>query len=47
MTFGCCLPYCDLDLPNTCPGQGLQCVPWYEPGEAPPGLEDVGVCHLP
>ncbi|WAS99034.1 hypothetical protein [Nannocystis punicea] len=44
---GCCLPYCDLDLPNTCPGQGQACVAWYVPGQAPPGLEDVGLCALP
>jgi len=45
--LGCCLPFCDLDLPNTCPGQGQECMPWYEPGQAPPGFEDVGLCGLP
>ena len=27
MASGCCLPFCDLDDPNTCPGQGQQCIP--------------------
>ncbi|MFY0531321.1 hypothetical protein [Nannocystis pusilla] len=31
MASGCCLPLCDLDLPNTCPGQGQACVAWYPP----------------
>lgn len=43
---GCCLPFCDLEEP-ACPGAGQQCVPWYEPGEAPAGYEDVGACALP
>ncbi|MCY1068227.1 hypothetical protein OV090_26025 [Nannocystis sp. RBIL2] len=47
MASGCCLPLCDLDLPNTCPGQGQECVAWYPPGYAPPGLEQVGQCALP
>ncbi len=40
--FGCCLPFCPLDDPD-CP-VGLGCVAWHEPGQAPPGLELVGVC---
>ncbi len=40
-TFGCCMPYCDVKGPP-CP-EDLSCVPWYE-GEAPEGLEDVGIC---
>ncbi|MDC0720120.1 hypothetical protein [Nannocystis bainbridge] len=44
---GCCLPLCDLELPNTCPGQGQQCVAWYAPGEAPPGKDHLGQCALP
>ncbi|MCY0993270.1 hypothetical protein OV203_39390 [Nannocystis sp. ILAH1] len=43
---GCCSPYCDLSAP-ACPGVGQQCRPYYEPGEAPSGLENVGVCALP
>lgn len=46
LVAGCCLPYCDLDLPPSCPGAMQQCVPWYEPGEAPPGKEDLGFCTL-
>ena len=44
--LGCCLPFCDLSLPNACPGQGQQCLPWFEQGQAPPGYENVGVCGL-
>jgi hypothetical protein len=46
---GCCSPFCDVTEPNTCPGaaEGQECVPWYEPGDAPAGLENVGVCSLP
>lgn len=46
---GCCTPFCDITLANTCPGaaDGQECAPWYEPGAAPPGYEDVGVCALP
>lgn len=40
----CCLPLCDLDAP-VCP-DGLPCEPWYPQGEAPDGLEDVGVCAV-
>jgi len=25
---------------------GNTCIPWYLPGEAPPGLEDLGICVL-
>jgi hypothetical protein len=39
---GCCLPLCDLSAP-VCPAD-TTCKPWYPPGEAPEGLEDVGVC---
>jgi len=44
---GCCLPFCDLDLPPDCPGALQQCQSWFEPGEAPPGHEDLGGCVLP
>jgi hypothetical protein len=48
MTAGCCLPFCDLSvMPPTCPGAGQQCLPWFEEGQAPNGLEHVGVCGLP
>lgn len=47
--FGCCSPLCDVTAPNTCPGaaEGQICQAWYEPGQAPIGLEDVGVCAIP
>lgn len=46
---GCCSVYCDVTAPETCPEAMLDatCQPFYEPGTAPPGLEDVGVCSLP
>jgi hypothetical protein len=42
---GCCLPFCDLALPE-CPGD-TACVPWYPIGTAPAGLEKVGLCGKP
>jgi hypothetical protein len=44
--FECCLKFCDVTMP-TCTGEGAECVPWFEAGMAPAGLEDVGVCRLP
>ncbi|PCC75523.1 hypothetical protein SAMN02745121_00063 [Nannocystis exedens] len=44
---GCCLPFCDLTAPPSCPGQGQECLSWFEQGQAPPGHEDLGVCGLP
>ncbi len=43
---GCCSPYCSLAAP-TCPDLNQTCTPWFEPGQAPEGYEDVGVCSLP
>jgi hypothetical protein len=43
----CCQPVCDTEAPNTCPGQGQECVAWYPPDLAPPGQENVGVCTIP
>lgn len=42
----CCTPYCDLSDPVcTAPDE---CVSFFgDPGAAPPGFEDVGVCVLP
>lgn len=42
---GCCAPFCDLDV-GDCP-EGLDCVPWFEEGSAPPWYEDLGACMLP
>ena len=41
---GCCSPVCDLDANLPCPGAGQSCLPWFEEGYAPPGLEHIGVC---
>lgn len=39
---GCCLPWCDLNLPD-CPGD-MVCTPWFEEGQVPKGSEFVGLC---
>lgn len=44
---GCCTPYCDSGLGNTCPGDGEICAGFYKEGKAPPGQENLGVCLLP
>jgi len=44
---GCCEAFCDLTQPNSCPGQGQLCNPWYPEGQAPEGDEDVGFCAVP
>lgn len=49
---GCCTEICDLADPAgdaQCTGapEGQICQPWYEPGTAPRGYEDVGICALP
>lgn len=50
---GCCSPYCDVsDLGAsadcvTALGVGVECIPFYAEGAAPPGNEDVGICALP
>ncbi len=46
---GCCDVYCDTSEPAPCPlaAEGQACIPYYAPGEAPPGLENVGVCAVP
>jgi Ca-activated chloride channel family protein len=49
---GCCSDYCDLgdaDASATCEGflDGQVCLPWYEEGTAPDGLDHVGACALP
>jgi len=51
-SLGCCTELCDITDPLgslQCTGvaQGQQCVPWYEEGNAPAGLEHVGACALP
>lgn len=50
---GCCTEFCDLtdegEPASVCSGQaqGQECLGWFADGEAPPGLEHVGVCALP
>ena len=43
----CCTPICDVTdpMPPCLPGQS--CEPYYEPGMAPAGFENVGICTLP
>jgi hypothetical protein len=50
--IGCCTDFCDISDPlgdMQCAGvaEGAICQPWFEPGEAPVGFDDVGVCMLP
>ena len=47
MTGGCCTPFCDTTMPNACPGDGQECIPWFEEGMAPEGYENIGVCGVP
>jgi len=44
-TMGCCSPFCDVTDPN-CPAP-TTCLGFFEAGQAPPDLQDVGVCALP
>ncbi len=43
----CCEPFCDLNLPETCPGAGQVCNAYFDEGPAPPGCENVGICGVP
>ena len=44
----CCSEFCDLTEESMCTGQGQVCESVYDsPEDAPPGLEDVGVCVSP
>ncbi|HEY8377874.1 MAG TPA: ribulose phosphate epimerase [Nannocystis sp.] len=45
--IGCCMPFCDITEVGVCTGQGQECLPWYEPGQAPPGYESLGYCSIP
>jgi hypothetical protein len=44
---GCCSAFCALDDPSPPCLRGQACVSWFEPGQAPSGYENVGVCVLP
>ena len=43
----CCTSWCDVTdpMPPCLPEQ--VCTPWYEPGMAPEGYENLGACTLP
>ncbi|MEZ4383301.1 MAG: hypothetical protein R3A79_18375 [Nannocystaceae bacterium] len=46
----CCSPWCDLEVnPELCTDlhPTMECVPWYNEGEAQPGLENLGICGIP
>lgn len=49
LAMGCCQPFCDTSLPNTCPGQGQECLPVYNDGDFlfSPEFPNVGLCTLP
>ncbi|PRP92650.1 hypothetical protein ENSA5_48320 [Enhygromyxa salina] len=42
----CCTSWCDLDGPDPC-APPLGCAPFFEPDNAPPMLDNVGVCIQP
>ncbi|MCA9707194.1 MAG: hypothetical protein KDK70_15180 [Myxococcales bacterium] len=44
---GCCTAFCALDDPTPLCLPGQVCTPWYEPGQAPPSYELIGICALP
>jgi hypothetical protein len=46
----CCTPWCDLsegDAPCQELDEKMSCIAWYSQDQAPPGLENVGVCGIP
>ncbi len=43
---GCCSTFCDVTEPD-CLDASQECLPWFEEGATPPGLEDVGFCGIP
>jgi len=45
-SMGCCTPFCSVMGGNGPCDMKEECVPFY-PMNAPPGLEDVGVCAIP
>ncbi|MCB9714142.1 MAG: ribulose phosphate epimerase [Myxococcales bacterium] len=45
-SIGCCSSFCTIGDDSAClPSQ--TCQPWFEPGNAPPGFDDIGGCALP
>ncbi len=48
--IGCCSTVCNLSgVEDPCPDldAGQVCTPWFPPGQAPSGYDDLGVCALP
>lgn len=47
-TVYCCSVWCDLTAVEPCNqfDPTLSCVPWFEPGGATPGYENVGICGI-
>ncbi len=44
----CCTPYCDIKADDPCAElDGATCIPFFMEGEAPAGLENLGVCAFP
>jgi hypothetical protein len=46
----CCTPWCDIsegDAACKALDPTMACIPWYAQDQAPPGLENVGVCGIP
>lgn len=47
---GCCTPFCNVLVgePNpACANPEHECLPWFEQGNPPPQLDNVGVCGIP
>jgi hypothetical protein len=42
-SWACCAALCDL-AGEACANPETECAAWYEPGAAPAGLDDVGIC---
>lgn len=43
---GCCTPFCEFPG-GACPNPDQACAPWFPEGNAPAGLEHVGICITP
>jgi hypothetical protein len=45
---GCCTRFCDVGADQcTLLHPAMECIPWYEEGQAPPGEEHIGGCMVP
>ncbi len=44
---GCCSPVCEVNDPMPPCEPADVCVPWFGPGRAHPGLENIGFCGAP